>query len=124
MEIKLIFGHTVLEAELDSSALSNDITKLLPLETEVNRWGGEIYFVLPEMLDYSGETDEVEIGDVAFWPNGPALCLFFGETPGSFTNKPRPHSISVVIGKIKGIQSKVPELMKIANGTKVRIEKS
>jgi len=124
MKIKITIGSTILEADLDTSTISKDILKYLPLETEANIWGGEIYFILPEMLDYPGQTDEVEIGDVAFWPNGPALCLFFGETPGSFTNKPRPHSVSVVIGKIKNIESKIPELMKMIDGIKVKVEKA
>jgi hypothetical protein len=47
-------------------------------------WGEEIYF--PISLSSEGDPDareEVEVGTVAYWPPGDALCLFFGPTPAS-----------------------------------------
>ena len=42
----------------------------------------------------------VGIGDVAFWPPGKALCLFFGQTPMSTRDEIRPASGVDVFGKL------------------------
>ena len=59
----------------------------------------EIYF----QTDIESQTSDlqqiVEIGDVAFWPPGQAICLFFGQTPMSTPNEIRPASEVAVFGK-------------------------
>ena len=44
----------------------------------------------------------VELGDIAFWPPGKALCLFFGPTPISGTGEIRPASSTNIMGKLLG----------------------
>ena len=39
--------------------------------------------------------------DVAYWPPGKAICLFFGPTPIGKKDEIRPYSPVNVIGKIK-----------------------
>ena len=46
--------------------------------------------------------ETVELGDIAFWPPGNALCLFFGSTPISASNEIRPASATNIMGKLKG----------------------
>ncbi|HLD57378.1 MAG TPA: cyclophilin-like fold protein [archaeon] len=119
MKIKIKFDTFEVEGELDSNKAAGDIIKFLPLEGKANLWGGEVFVELPEMLPYPGEAEEVEVGDIAYWQEGPAICFFFGETPGSFTDKPRPHSPVVVIGKLEN-----PEPLKyLKAGVKIRVEK-
>ncbi|MCA9820754.1 MAG: hypothetical protein KC440_08555, partial [Nitrosarchaeum sp.] len=55
----------------------------------------------------------VQVNDVAYWPTGKAICLFFGPTPISQTNKIEPASPVNVIGKIINPDKSV---IKIANG--------
>ena len=72
----------------------------LPIEALINLWGDEIYF----QTDLDNQTNllqqSVEIGDVAFWPPGQAICLFFGETPMSTPDEIRPASPVSVFGKL------------------------
>ncbi len=119
MKIKIKFDNFEIQGELDNSQASNDISKLLPIEGKSNLWGGEVFVELPEMLPYPGNLDEVEIGDIAYWQEGPAICFFFGETLGSFSNKPRPHSPVIVIGKLDNIEP----LKYLKAGVKIRVEK-
>jgi hypothetical protein len=42
----------------------------------------------------------VEVGDVAYWPDGEALCLFFEATPASSDERPRAASAVNVIGHV------------------------
>jgi len=64
--------------------------------------------------------DVVELGDVAYWIPGKAICLFFGKTPIS-DDKIRPASAVNVIGKII---TNMEELKKVGDGDEVTIEKS
>ena len=42
---------------------------------------------------------EVVPGDIAYWPQGKCLCVFFGPTPASSDEKPVPASPVVIVGK-------------------------
>ncbi|MBU1999038.1 MAG: hypothetical protein KKE64_06040, partial [Candidatus Omnitrophica bacterium] len=44
-------------------------------------------------------TSEVDVGDIAYWPEGQCICVFFGPTPVSKTDKPVPASPVAIIGK-------------------------
>ena len=70
----------------------------------MSRWGDEFYGSLAQKVAYSGDTlqDVFEIGDVALWPDGNALCIFFGPTPASRGSEPRMASPGVALGKIVG----------------------
>ncbi len=120
MKIKIKFDTFEVEGVLDASKTSNDIAKLFPIEGKANLWGGEIFVELKEMLPYPGDKEEVEIGDIAYWQEGPAICFFFGETPSSFTDKPRPHSPVVVIGKLENTEP----LKYLKAGVKIIVDKS
>ena len=70
--------------ELGEGPTAEVLWGTLPIESRASLWGEEIYF--PISLSAEGEPDareEVEVGDVAYWPPGDALCLFFGPTPAS-----------------------------------------
>lgn len=118
MNIKIIVGNTVLDAELFDTELGKKIGQLLPVEARPNRWGDEIYFSIP--LDYSikESVEEVEIGDLAYWPPGKAFCIFYGRTPVSSGEKPRAAGGVEVFGKITGDA----ELLKKESGSKVSVE--
>ncbi|MEM4810940.1 MAG: cyclophilin-like family protein, partial [Thermofilum sp.] len=79
----------------------------------------EIYFRTPVKVAQEVGSEVVELGDVAYWPPGEALCIFFGPTPVSRPGEIRPASPVNVIGKVKGDLEK---LRKVKQGEKVRVE--
>jgi hypothetical protein len=89
--------------QLNDSLTATLLRASLPLEATVNTWGREIYFETPvtAKLEPDART-EVSIGDVAYWPPGKALCVFFGTTPASTGSRPRAASPVTVIGKVCG----------------------
>ncbi len=83
--------------------------------------GDEVYFTTDVVVDKEENSkDVVELGDVAYWIPGKAICLFFGKTPIS-DDKIRPASAVNVIGKII---TNMEELKKVGDGDEVTIEKS
>lgn len=110
------------EAILKDSPTSRSLWDVLPLESEVNLWGEEIYFSLPVRLKETNEekVELVEKGDLAYWPPGNALCIFFGPTPISKEGEIKPASGVIVLGKIK----ERPEDFKVVKeGEKIRVER-
>lgn len=93
-------NHLELKIKIDSSQLADLVWERLPIEALINLWGDEIYF----QTDLDNQTNllqqSVEIGDVAFWPPGQAICLFFGETSMSTPDEIRPASPVSVFGKL------------------------
>lgn len=56
----------------------------LPLNTPAKRWGDEIYFTVPvDKPKMPDARDTLKVGEVAYWPEGKALAIFFGPTPAS-----------------------------------------
>jgi hypothetical protein len=96
-----------LKVELGEGPTAAEIWDSLPLEARANLWGDEIYFAIPVSVEPEPEAREtVEVGDVGYWPQGDALCLFFGPTPASTDKKPRAASPVTVVGKIvEGLDS-------------------
>lgn len=74
----------------------------LPIRGNATRWGDEIYFSIPVELGQENGRTEVEMGSVAYWPPGKALCIFFGPTPVSRHGEPRAYSPVNVFAKIAG----------------------
>jgi hypothetical protein len=86
--------------ELNESSTADAVWLALPFETYVNVWGEEIYFEIPVDMRLENGRKPMSIGEVAYWPEGKALCFFFGRTPVS--TGPEPVAISPVtpIGKV------------------------
>ncbi|MEM0301743.1 MAG: cyclophilin-like fold protein [Archaeoglobaceae archaeon] len=95
------------------------IAKVLPLVAFAHRWGDEIYFETGIECKVAENSREiVEVGDVAYWIPGKAICLFFGKTPIS-DDKIRPASAVNVIGKILEDSSR---LKRVKEGEKVFVD--
>jgi hypothetical protein len=80
-----------------------ELEKLLrgsPFEAEAERWGDEVYFKLPVKLELNGERTVMEVGEVAYWPNGNCLCIFFGPTPMSKDERPVAYSKVKPLGRV------------------------
>ena len=119
-KISITAGSIKLEAQLNDSKTAQAIWDALPLEARGNRWGDEIYFSIPVKLGTENAQEEVEVGDLAYWPPGTAFCLFFGPTPASVGPKPQAASPVNVFGSIQGDAT---VLAQVPNGGKVKIER-
>jgi len=78
------------------------IMAALPIKGRANRWGDEIYFNIGVSIPQENTKQDVEKGDLAYWPPGEGFCIFFGPTPASTGNKPRAASPVNVFGKVTG----------------------
>ena len=93
-------GESLL-AELNDSETAQKISEALPIEGTVNIWGEEIYFDIPVSADQASDArEEVEVGTLAYWLAGSALCIFFGRTPVSTGEKPRAYSPVNIVGHV------------------------
>jgi len=112
MKIKIIIGKITLDAELNNTPAAEKVAEVLPFKTSFNTWGDEIYFTIPveANLDESAR-EEVEIGDLGYWPMGQAFCIFFGPTPMSTQAKIIPASAVNIIGRVMGDATRLKEVM-------------
>ena len=102
-KILITVENISVEAELFETPTARKILEALPLEGSSNVWGDEIYFSIPLNIEQEPEArEDVDIGDLGYWPAGPAFCIFFGPTPVSAGNQPRAYSPVNVFGKIMG----------------------
>jgi hypothetical protein len=122
MRIKITIGKLVVFAQLNESKTAKFILENLPLEAKAELWGDEVYFYIkPKMgleKEYAKET--VQVGDVAYWPNGPCMCLFFGMTPASRDGQIKPASAVNVFGKV---EADPLVLKQVREGEAIKIEK-
>ncbi|MCX7910457.1 MAG: cyclophilin-like fold protein [Endomicrobia bacterium] len=124
-KIKIKFPSYNLEiiCNFNNTTIADKIYEILPQESKVKVWGEEIYFELPLELNNESPTLDVEVGDVAWWPDGSCFCIFFGKTPISTTDKPKPYSEVTVVGKIEGIKEIINNLKQIKTNSKVILER-
>jgi len=113
---------------LDCSWSPETVKKIvmnLPIKTYMNQWGEELYSDDTKIdVKYENPKKEVEIFDVAFWPEGRAICLFFGPTPISKIGKILPYSPVNVIGRVINPDQNIIEVLKHKNRPRVTISKS
>jgi hypothetical protein len=118
-EIKIQIENLSVEAEVYDTPSGEAILAALPLEARVNVWGEEIYFDVPVRLDVETDAREVvNVGDLGYWPAGPAFCVFFGPTPVSQGTEPRAYSPVNIFGKVKG-DARI--LTQVADGASVKV---
>ena len=112
-------GTVEATAVLNDSSTANKVWDALPITSEASTWGDEIYFRVPIEAEEDDAQEVVSMGDVAFWPPGQALCLFFGPTPASRGDEIRPASPVNVVGRIEGDPS---ILKQVKSGATVTVE--
>ncbi len=78
------------------------ILNSLPLTGKANIWGGEVYFYVGVDIEPENPVQDVDVGNVAYWPQGEAICIFYGPTPISTSDKPKAYSSVNVFAKITG----------------------
>jgi len=121
-----IRGLESITIELDdtnSPKTCKSILDSLPFSVNAHLWGEEIYTdESPITQPEENAKDLVELNDVAYWPNGRAICLFFGPTPIGEKGEIKPYSGVNVVGKIINTDRSVIENFK--EGAKITFQKS
>ena len=120
-KIRFLVGEHSLEGDLNDSVTASAIWDALPFEGMGQTWGDEIYFRIPVIADPENARPVVELGDIAYWPPGNALCIFYGPTPASRGEEIVPASPVNIVGRmtsdvsvLKGMSS--PGMIKVDKG--------
>ena len=124
MRVRIKIGSVECVAELDELLAPKTVAAIaekLPIRSVARLWGEEVYFETDVAVDVEENSrDVVEVGDVAYWIPGRAICIFFGKTPIS-DDKIRPASAVNVIGRvIEGLE----KLKEISGGEEVSVERA
>jgi hypothetical protein len=73
--------HENIEIELDDSQSPRTVRVIidnLPIKIMINRWGDELYTdETPVTVEEENGKTVVNLLDVAYWPEGSALCFFY-----------------------------------------------
>ena len=119
MKIKIVTESTEAFAEINNTKTASAIFEALPFESIAHRWGDEVYFEIPLELEIEDGREILEIGDIAYWPPGNSMCIFFGPTPSSKGIEVRAYSSVTVFGRIIG-DAKIFRAVK--EGERIRVE--
>ena len=90
-DLRVSVGGTELPAEWaeESPETRAAVERALPIEGSATRWGGELYVRTGVEVAAESPRATLEAGALAYWPQGNAVCLFWGPTPASTGEKPR-----------------------------------
>ena len=96
------------------------VANRLPITGVLSRWGDEIYFSTDINAPLEKGIDELTIGDIAYWPTGKVICIFFGPTPASLGTEPR---AAALVNRIGRVTSNIEKLRLATNKSKIIIRK-
>ena len=117
--IRIKVQDVELLADLKDTETAQAVWDALPLQAKANTWGKEIYFRIPVDLALEKGCETVAAGDLGYWPDGCAFCIFFGPTPASRGDEIRPASAVSVFGRVT---DDVRALEKVSEGATVTVE--
>jgi len=122
MRVLICIQDLKLEAQLDDSQAASRLAAALPRTVRMSRWGDEYYGPCPlDIAEEASARELMEVGEIAYWPPGKALCFFFGPTPASTDPRPRAASPVVPLGRIiEGAEG----LKKLGSAVEARIERA
>jgi len=87
------------------------IMRALPIEGRAALWKEEVYFEIPVKMGNEKAKATVEKDQIAYWPMGCALCIFYGDS--------QPYSPVNIVGEItKGLEL----FEQVKSGTRISVE--
>ena len=119
--IRITAGGVEVTAELSDTPTADLVWDALPITASGSTWGDEIYFRTPVKADEQDAVPTVDMGAVAYWPPGQAICLFYGPTPMSVGDEIRPASPVNVFGRIV---DDAAILKSVSSGSEVTVERA
>lgn len=123
MKVKIEIDGNTHSGELFEDSNPKTIEALkenMPVSGTAQKWGKELFFRVPIDIDEENTKRYVNKGEIAYWPEGNALCIFYGMTPGSPSeDKIKPASAVNVIGKIDNPD----ELKGYSSDVKIKVSK-
>ena len=113
--------------ELDDSHSPNTVQAIienLPIEVKINKWGDELYTDKTQIVGKEEDGKrQVNVFDVAYWPEGNSLCLFYGPTPISQKGKILAYSPVNIVGRIIPLNNEKENVLgKIKDTTRVMLK--
>jgi hypothetical protein len=117
--IRFDFGSLTLDADLLDTPTANAIAAKLPFESSAMTWGEEVYFDVPVKAAREKAARAVVVpGEIAYWPEGPAIAIGFGRTPISKGGECRLASPCNIFARALG---DVKALAKVQAGSRIKV---
>lgn len=83
-QITITVGTISIDCETLDTPTAKAILDAIPFTSRASTWGDEVYFSTPLSLEREPDARELmQLGEIAFWNDGDAIAIGYGETPVS-----------------------------------------
>lgn len=121
LRIQIDERECVAEWGNDNPRTRKAIEAALPLEGSGRKWGDELYFRTEVDVGAENTRTNVPVGAIAYWPDGNAICLFWGPTPASRDGEPRAAAPVSVVANVTDTAALSAATDDVTDGTWLRL---